>query len=120
MKEFGLVKSSNEQAYLFTVENKHGMSVDFSTLGATIVSIRMKDKNGNLVDVAQGYNSAECYTDFPVGHAGGTIGPIANKLDYGTFTLNEKKYELEKIKMAEERTVTVLLTELISKIGITN
>lgn len=98
MKEFGLVKSSNEQAYLFTVENKNGMSVDFSTLGATIVSIRVKDKNGNLVDVAQGYNSAECYTDFPVGHAGGTIGPIANKLDYGTFTLNGKKYELEKNK----------------------
>lgn len=98
MKEFGLVKSSNEQAYLFTIENKNGMSVDFSTLGATIVAIRVKDKNGNLVDVAQGYDSAECYTDYPVGHAGGTIGPIANKLDYGTFTLNGQKYELEKNK----------------------
>lgn len=98
MKEFGLVKSTNEQAYLFTVENKNGMSVDFSTLGATIVSIRVKDKNGNFVDVAQGYNSADCYTDYPVGHAGGTIGPIANKIDYGTFMLNGVKYELEKNK----------------------
>lgn len=98
MKEFGLVKSTNEQAYLFTVENKNGMSVDFSTLGATIVSVRVKDKNGKLVDVVQGYNSADCYTDYPVGHAGGTIGPITNKLDYGTFTLNGVKYELEKNK----------------------
>lgn len=98
MKEFGLVKSTNEQAYLFTVENKNGMSVDFSTLGATIVSVRVKDKNGKLVDVVQGYNSADCYTDYLVGHAGGTIGPIANKLDYGTFTLNGVKYELEKNK----------------------
>lgn len=98
MKEFGLVKSTNEQAYLFTIENKNGMSVDFSTLGATIVSVRVKDKNGNFVDVVQGYNSADCYTDYPVGHAGGTIGPIANKIDYGTFTIDGVKYELEKNK----------------------
>ncbi|MBQ2644979.1 galactose mutarotase, partial [bacterium] len=69
-----------------------------SNLGATIVSIRVPDKNGKIVDITQGYTSAEKYTDFPVGHAGGTIGPCANKIDYGTFVLNGKKYELEKNK----------------------
>lgn len=98
MQEFGIVKSTGEKAYLFTIENKKGMSVDLSTLGASIISIRVPDKNGKTIDVVQGYTSAEKYTDFPVGHAGGTIGPIANKIDYGTFELNGIKYELEKNK----------------------
>lgn len=98
MQEFGTVKSTGEKAYLFTIENKKGMSVDLSTLGASIISIRVPDKNGKTIDVVQGYTSAEKYTDFPVGHAGGTIGPIANKIDYGTFELNGIKYELEKNK----------------------
>jgi len=96
MKEFGTVK--DEKVYLFTLANKNGMSVDLSTLGATITAIRVPDKDGKTVDVAQGYTSADCYTDYPVGHAGGTIGPCANKIDYGTFELNGQKYELEKNK----------------------
>lgn len=98
MKEFGKIKVTGEQTYLFTLTNKNGMSADFSTVGATITSIRVPDKNGTLLDVAQGYNSADCYTEYPVGHAGGTIGPCAGKIDYGTFTLNGVKYELEKNK----------------------
>ena len=96
MQDFGVVKSVNERAYLITIDNKNGMSVDLSTIGATIVAIRVPDKNGKLVDVVQGYKSAESYTDYKVGHAGGTIGPCANRIDNGIFELNGKKYELEK------------------------
>lgn len=96
MKEFGTV--NNEKIYLFTLTNNNGMSIDLSTLGATITAIRVPDKDGKTVDVAQGYTSADCYTNYPVGHAGGTIGPCANKIDYGTFELNGQKYELEKNK----------------------
>ncbi|MGN0005408.1 MAG: hypothetical protein ACI37Z_05500, partial [Candidatus Gastranaerophilaceae bacterium] len=98
MQEFGTVKSTGEKAYLYTIENKNGMSVDLSTLGATIVAIRVPDKNGKIIDVAQGYTSADKYTDFPVGHAGGTIGPCANKIDFGKFEINGKTYNLEKNK----------------------
>ena len=96
MQDFGIVKSVNERAYLITVNGKSGISADFSTLGATIVAIRVPDKNGKLVDVVQGYNSVENYTDYKVGHAGGTMGPCANRIDNGIFELNGKKYELEK------------------------
>ena len=51
MKEFGTVK--DEKVYLFTLANKNGMSVDLSTLGATITAIRVPDKDGKTVDVAQ-------------------------------------------------------------------
>lgn len=98
MQPFGTVKTTGENAYLFTIENKNGVSIDLSTLGATITAIRVPDKNGKIVDIVQGYTSAEKYTDFPVGHAGGTIGPIANKIDFGSFEINGKKYQLETNK----------------------
>ncbi len=98
MKKFGKIKSTGEDVYLFTIENKNGISIDLTTIGASIVAIRVPDKSGNIIDIVQGYNSAEEYTNYPVGHAGGTIGPIANKIDRGTFQLGNTKYELERNK----------------------
>ena len=91
---FGVTKSG-EIAQLFTLVNKNGASVGISTFGATIVSMKVPDKNGKMTDVMQGYNSVKDYDGTPVGHAGGTIGPCANKIGYGKFTLNGKEYQLE-------------------------
>lgn len=93
-KSFGKL-TNGEDATLYTITNKNGASVDLSTFGATIVSIKVPDKDGKLVDVTQGYNSVTPYEQSPVGHAGGTIGPCANKINNGTFTLNDKEYKLE-------------------------
>lgn len=94
-KSFGKIKKNGENAILYTITNKNGSSVDLSTFGAAITSIKVPDKNGELVDVTQGYTSVTPYEEAPVGHAGGTIGPCANKIDNGTFTLNNQKYQLE-------------------------
>ncbi len=94
-KSFGTIKKTQEQATLYTITNKNGASVDLSTFGATITSIKVPDKNGNLVDVTQGYNNVTPYEDSPVGHAGGTIGPYANKINGGKFKLNNEEYSLE-------------------------
>ena len=48
-----------------------------------------------MKDVTQGYNSVTPYETAPVGHAGGTIGPCANKINNGSFTLNNIQYNLE-------------------------
>lgn len=98
VKPFGKIEKSNENAYLYTITNKNGASVDLSTFGATITSIKIPDKNGKLVDVVQGYNNVTPYEKSPVGHAGGTIGPVANKIDNGKFVLNNKTYLLETNK----------------------
>jgi len=97
-KSFGTIKKTNEPAYLYTITNKNGASVDLSTFGATITSIKVPDKNGNLVDVAQGYDNVTPYETAPVGHAGGTIGPVANKINNGKFSLNGETYTLETNK----------------------
>jgi len=91
---FGITKSG-EPAFLFTLKNKNGAQVDISNFGASIVSIKVPDKNNKIVDVLQGYNSVKDYDGTPVGHAGGTIGPCANKIGGGVFALNGNEYKLE-------------------------
>ena len=94
-KSFGNIEKSGEEAILYTITNKNGASVDLSTFGATIVSIKVPDKDGNLIDVTQGYKSVTPYEKSPVGHAGGTIGPCANKINHGKFKIGDNEYTLE-------------------------
>ncbi len=94
-KSFGTIKKTGEEATLYTITNKNGASVDLSTFGATITSIKVPDKEGKIKDVTQGYESVTPYEEAPVGHAGGTIGPCANKISDGKFTINGKEYSLE-------------------------
>ncbi len=94
-KSFGTIKKSGEKATLYTITNKNGASVDLSSFGATITSIKVPDKNGKLKDVTQGYDNVTPYEESPVGHAGGTIGPCANKISDGKFSINGEEYTLE-------------------------
>lgn len=92
---FGEIKKSGEIAQLYTITNKNGASVQLSTFGATIVGIKVPDKNGKMLDVTHGYNSVTPYELSPVGHAGGTIGPCANKISNGEFVIDNNEYKLE-------------------------
>ncbi len=94
-KSFGILKKSGEEATLYTITNKNGASVDLSSFGATITSIKVPDKDGKIKDVTQGYDNVTPYEESPVGHAGGTIGPCANKISDGKFTINNEEYSLE-------------------------
>ena len=94
-KSFGKIEKTGEEAILYTITNKNGASVNLSTFGATITGIKVPDKDGNLIDVTQGYDNVTPYEKSPVGHAGGTIGPCANKISDGKFIINEKEYNLE-------------------------
>ena len=40
----------------FTMKNSHGMQVELITLGATLTSLKIPDKNGNLDDIVLGFN----------------------------------------------------------------
>lgn len=94
-KNFGKIKKTNEKAALYTITNKNGASVSLSSFGATITSIKVPDKNGKLIDVTHGYSNVTPYEESPVGHAGGTIGPYANKISGGKFNINGIEYQLE-------------------------
>ena len=63
----GITKTSfgktadGKEATLYTMENKNGMKVSVSDFGAVIVNIIVPDRNGNLEDVALGYDSVTGY-----------------------------------------------------------
>ncbi len=94
-RPFGLIEKTGEIANLYTITNKNGASVDLSDFGAAVISIKVPDKNGNIVDVAQGYDSVTPYLEGKTGHPGGTIGPVASKVMNGTFSIDGQEYQLE-------------------------
>ncbi len=48
-------------AHRYTLTNRHGLRVDVSDLGCTIVSILVPDRAGTVADVVLGYHSAAEY-----------------------------------------------------------
>ena len=77
-------------ASLYTLEDELGQTVQVTDLGATIVSIQTRDKDGLLEDVVLGYSCAQDYLTY---HScqGATIGRYANRIGGGRFTLNGKE-----------------------------
>lgn len=93
-KSFG--KTKNEEAVsLYTLENKSGMKAVVSDFGAVLVSLFVKDKNGNLLDVVWGYDNVEGYENNGV-YLGSTIGRNSNRIGKSKYTLNGKEYILEQ------------------------
>ena len=73
---------------LYTLTNENGMEVCITNFGGRIVSIMVPNKEGELVDVACGFDKVENYfpwnyeTDF-----GSSVGRYANRINGGKFTL---------------------------------
>lgn len=61
MDGFGMFTTdkSTEVVKRFTLTNKNKMQVQIITLGATVTSIKLPDKNGSVEDVVLGFDSIE-------------------------------------------------------------
>lgn len=78
---------------LYTMTNEHGAKVQLTNYGAAIVGITVPDRDGNLADVALGYEKWESYVnDGPA--MGKSVGRYANRIAKGAFTLNGTEYRL--------------------------
>jgi aldose 1-epimerase len=93
-QSFGKTADGRE-ATLFTVTNDNGMSVSVTDFGATVVKICVPDKNGNVADVALGYDTVKGYENNDC-YLGAFVGRYANRIGGAKFTLGGKTYELEK------------------------
>ncbi len=79
----------------FTLTNANGMTVKLTNYGARITHLVVPDRDGELADVALGYNSVEGYmnaVDRP--YFGTTVGRYGNRIAHGRFTLDGETYEL--------------------------
>ncbi|HEY6766765.1 MAG TPA: aldose epimerase family protein [Candidatus Sulfotelmatobacter sp.] len=81
--------------YLFTLTNSHGLELKAMNYGGIIVSLRVPDRKGQLADIVLGHDAFEGYVPNPP-FLGAIIGRYANRIANGTFTLDSKKYTLEK------------------------
>lgn len=54
-ESFGFLEDKRE-AFLYTIENQNGFAVKVTDFGVNIVSLLVKNKEGNIKDVALGYD----------------------------------------------------------------
>ena len=80
---------------LFTLSNNSGTRIKITDFGGTVVSIFTKDRDGNVDDIALGYDSLESYADNPA-YLGSLIGRFGNRIGNARFTLDGVDYQLAK------------------------
>ena len=77
----------------YTLTNQRGSSVTVIDYGAILTSIIVPDKDGNMADVALGFDSMEKY-GAKHGSMGDTVGRYGNRIGKGRFTLDGVSYQL--------------------------
>jgi aldose 1-epimerase len=85
---------SGKQTGLYTLKNNNGLIAQITNYGAIIVSIYVPDRNGQMADIVQGYDSINEYTSGNGPYQGAICGRVANRIGKGKFILNGKEYNL--------------------------
>ena len=93
-KEFGVV-SDGRMAYLYTMENEHGMKASVTDYGAALVELCVPSAAGDIVDVVLGYEDAKGYEAGGVSF-GAPVGRCANRIGGAAFDINGVSYTLDK------------------------
>ncbi len=79
---------------LYFLKNANGLVATFTNYGGRIVSLRVPDKDGKLVNVVCGFKSVNEYQKSTEPYYGATIGRYGNRIAKGKFTLDGKPYTL--------------------------
>ena len=90
---FGYTREG-KAAYRYLMSNEAGVEVELSDFGASILAIRVPDKEGKMRDIMLGYDTLEEYYDNSCGF-GAYIGRNANRIGEAKVTLDGVTYELE-------------------------
>ena len=92
-RNFGCTKEGN-QASLYVIRNENGMEAAVTDLGATLVSLKVKNKEGSMTDVVLGYENAAGY-EAGTCFFGTIVGRNANRIGGAQFELNGKTFDGE-------------------------
>lgn len=81
---------------LYTLRNGD-LVMQVTNYGARVVSLWVPDRNGNYADVEIGYENIDRYINYTGPRImGAVIGPVANRIANGKFSLDGKEYSLSK------------------------
>jgi len=90
--------SDGRQVDLFTLSNDHQVTVKITNYGGIISFIETPDKNGNLTNIACGFDKFETYLSeqYQAGYPyfGCICGRVCNRIGEGKFSLDGKNYSL--------------------------
>jgi len=89
---FGSLADGRE-VHAYTLANSRGMTVRVIEYGATIVSLRVPDRNGAIDDVVLGFDSLPDYTGARR-FIGAVVGRYGNRIKAGQFILDGRSYQL--------------------------
>jgi aldose 1-epimerase len=83
---------------IVTLSNSNGAILQISNYGATILSLKIPDKNGNLINVVVGLESPEEYTkqSYLDHHLllGATVGRHAGRISGGVMAIENQEYPI--------------------------
>ena len=78
---------------IYTMENAHGITVKFLSLGGCIAEIDTPDRGNHFGNIVLGHQDLQGYNS-NLGYFGAIVGRYANRIAKGTFTLENKTYHL--------------------------
>jgi aldose 1-epimerase len=81
------------QVDIYTMQNGHGLTVKFLSLGGCIAEIDVPDRKGDPGNIVLGHDGLKSY-DSNIGYFGAIVGRYANRIAKGTFSLNGQTYHL--------------------------
>lgn len=90
-KSFGLLPNG-QQTFLYNISGG-GITATVSDFGATLVNVFVPDADGNVADVALGYDDAAGYLN-GTSFLGAIVGRSANRIKGSTFSLDGWDYVL--------------------------
>lgn len=88
--------SDGKEVKLYTMTNDNGMVVKISNFGAVINAIIVPDKDGNMADVALGFDEVSGYEADSCPYFGALVGRYGNRIEDGKFTIDGKTYQVTK------------------------
>jgi len=84
-----------EKVGKFTLNNSKGITATIMSLGGTVISLKMPDREGKIKEITLGFDNLQQYL---AGHSyfGAAIGRFANRIAKGVFQLNGVQYYLAR------------------------
>jgi len=88
-----MIKTETRDGFTLVTLTTDRIRATFMDLGATILSLCVRDRHGDWQDVVLGYESLTDYETYK-GYLGAIIGRTANRIREGRFTLEGTTYQL--------------------------
>ncbi|MBN2130493.1 MAG: galactose mutarotase [Sedimentisphaerales bacterium] len=82
-----------QQVSIHTITSSKGLRARITNFGATLVSLEVPDRHGNLADVTLGFDTLDSYVQ-PSAFIGATCGRYANRIGNARFVLDGVEYKV--------------------------